>query len=99
MPFTYFGERIMEKPLLMIAAIAGIGLVYVVFPVMLDAFMRYRKIRRVNCPEEKKTALMNVNAKVAALAAAQGKAQLRVSNCSLWPEKRGCAQRCLAQVS
>ncbi len=89
----------MEKPLLMIAAIAGIGLVYVVLPVMLDAFMRYRKIRRVTCPEEKKTALMNVNAKAAALAAAQGKAQLRVSNCSLWPEKRGCAQRCLAQIS
>jgi hypothetical protein len=89
----------MEKPLLMIAVIAGIGLVYVVFPVILDAFMRYRKIRRVNCPEEEKTALMNIDAKAAALAAAQGKTQLRVINCSLWPEKRGCAQRCLAQVS
>jgi hypothetical protein len=89
----------MEKPLLMIAVIAGIGLVYVVLPVMLDVFMRYRKIRRVTCPEEKKTALMNVNAKAAALAAAQGKNQLRVINCSLWPEKRDCAQRCLAQVA
>lgn len=89
----------MEKPLLMIAVIAGIGLVYVVLPVMLDAFMRYRKIRRVTCPEEKKAALMNVNAKAAALAAAQGKTQLRVINCSLWPEKRDCAQRCLAQVA
>jgi hypothetical protein len=89
----------MEKPLLMIAVIAGIGLVYVVLPVMLDAFMRFRKIRRVNCPEEKKTAIMNVNAKAAALAAAQGKTQLRVINCSLWPEKRDCAQRCLAQVA
>lgn len=89
----------MEKPLLMIAVIAGIGLVYVVLPVMLDAFMRYRKIRRVNCPEEKKTALMNVDAKAAALAAAQGKTQRRVTNCSLWPEKRDCAQRCLAQVA
>jgi hypothetical protein len=89
----------MEKPLLMIAVIAGIGLVYVVFPVMMDAFMRYRKIRRVNCPEEEKTALMNIDAKGAALSAAKGKTQLRVINCSLWPEKRGCAQRCLTQVA
>jgi hypothetical protein len=89
----------MEKPLLMIAVIAGVGLVYVVFPVMLDAFMRYRKIRRVNCPEEEKSALMNIDAKAATLAVAQGKTQLRVINCSLWPEKRGCAQRCLEQVA
>ncbi len=89
----------MEKPLLMIAVIAGIGLVYVVLPVMLDAFIRYHKIRRVTCPEEKKAALMNVDAKAAALAAAQGKTQLRVINCSLWPEKCGCAQHCLAQVA
>lgn len=89
----------MEKPLLMIAVIAGIGLVYVLLPVMLDAFMRYRKMRRVHCPEANKAALMNVNAKAAALTAAQGKTQLRVSNCSLWPEKRDCAQRCLAQVA
>lgn len=89
----------MDKPLLVLAAIAALGLIYVVFPVVMDAFMRYRKIRRVNCPEEEKTALMNIDAKAAALAAAQGKTQLRVSNCSLWPEKRGCAQRCLAQIA
>jgi hypothetical protein len=89
----------MDKPLLVLAAIAALGLVYVVFPVVMDAFMRYRKTRRVTCPEEEKTALMNVDAKAAALAAAQGKTQLRVINCSLWPEKRGCAQRCLAQVA
>jgi hypothetical protein len=89
----------MDKPLLVLAAIAALGLVYVVFPVVMDAFMRYRKIRRVTCPEEEKTALMNIDAKAAALAAAKGKTQLRVINCSLWPEKRDCAQHCLAQIS
>lgn len=89
----------MDKPLLVIAAIAALGLIYVVFPVVLEAFMRYRKIRRVTCPEEEKTALMNIDAKAAALAAAKGKAQLRVSNCSLWPEKNNCAQHCLLQIS
>jgi hypothetical protein len=89
----------MEKPLLMIAVVAGIGLVYVVFPVMLDAFMRYRKIRSVTCPEEKRGAFMNIDAKGAALSAAKGKTQLRVFDCSLWPEKKNCAQRCLAQVA
>ena len=89
----------MDKPLLVLAAIAGLGLVYVVFPVVMDAFMRYRKIRRVTCPEEKRGAFMNIDAKGAALSAAKGKNQLRVLDCSLWPEKRGCAQRCLAQMA
>jgi hypothetical protein len=49
--------------------------------------------------EEEKSDPINVDAKAAALAAAQGKTQLRVINCSLWPEKCGCSQRCLAQIA
>jgi hypothetical protein len=89
----------MKQPLLLLAAIAALGLVYVIFPVVTDAFMNYRKRRNLTCPEEKKAASIQIDAKIAALTAAQGKLQLRVRDCSLWPEKRDCAQRCLAQLS
>ncbi len=97
--FSKRGELLMERPLLVLAAIAALGLFYVVFPVILDAFMRYRRIHRVNCPEDEKTALVSIDAKAAALTAAQGKTQLRVINCSFWPARKGCAQGCMAQVA
>jgi hypothetical protein len=88
----------MEKPLLVIAAVWALGLVYVVFPAMLDAFMRYRKSRRVACPEKQKAAVVKMDAPAAAFAAVQGKTRLQIRGCSLWPEKEGCNQSCLAQM-
>jgi hypothetical protein len=89
----------MQKPLLLLAAIAAIGLVYVVVPVILDAFMRYRKSRSVTCPEAKQTATVKIDANAAAKAAALGKTQLRITQCSLWPEKSACQRDCLAQIA
>jgi hypothetical protein len=89
----------MERPLLLLAAIAALGAIYVVLPVMMDAFLRYRKHRKLTCPEEKRTASVGIDAKAAAWGAAMDKTQLRVRDCSLWPEKHDCAQRCLEQVA
>jgi hypothetical protein len=93
------GEHHMQKPLLLIAAIAALGLIYVVVPVMLDAFMRYRKSRSVDCPEAKHPATVQIDAKAAAKAAALDKAELRITQCSLWPERSACRRHCLAQVA
>lgn len=89
----------MDKPLLVLAAIAALGLVYVVFPVVMDAFMRYRKSRRVSCPEAGKAADINIDARLAALQAGLGKTKLQVAHCSMWPERKGCGQNCLVQVA
>lgn len=89
----------MEKPLLVLAAVYALGLVYVVFPVVLEAFRRYRKSRQVSCPEERKMATINLDAKAAARSAALGRNQLQILQCSLWPEKSECGRRCLAQIS
>jgi hypothetical protein len=88
----------MEHPFLVLGAIAALGLGYVVFPVIMQTFFQYRKARTLNCPEEGKTAMVNIDARTAARTAAVGTARLHVLNCSLWPEKCGCAQSCLAQV-
>lgn len=89
----------MDKPLLVLAAIYALGLVYVVLPVVMEAWLRYRKSRQVTCPEEKIAAAINIDARAAAAAAAKGKTRLQILNCSLWPEKSGCGQRCLAQAA
>lgn len=88
----------MEHPFLVVGAIAALGLAYVVFPVVMQTFLQYRKSRSLNCPEEGKAATVNIDAKTAARTAAVGVARLQVLNCSLWPEKCGCAQSCLMQT-
>jgi len=87
-----------ERPLILLAGLAALGLVYVVLPVTLEAYFRYRKRRSLTCPEEKKIASVQIDAKRAAWSAAMDSRQLRVRACSLWPEKSGCGQRCLAQL-
>jgi hypothetical protein len=89
----------MDKPLLVLAAIYALGLVYVVLPVVMEAWLRYRKSRQVTCPEEKIAAAINIDARAAAVAAAKGKTRLQIRDCSLWPEKSGCGQHCLAQAA
>jgi len=87
----------MERPFLLLAALAVLGLTYVVFPVGMQAYWRFRKRREVNCPEEEKTASVQIDARAVAWAALLDRQQVRVRTCSLWPEKRGCGQRCLAK--
>jgi len=88
----------MEHPFLVLAAIAALGLLYVVFPVVLQTFMQYRKSRSLSCPEEGRMATVAIDARTAARSAAVGAPRLRVLNCSLWPQKCGCRQGCLAHA-
>ncbi len=89
----------MTKPLLVLTAVFALGLLYVILPVMLQTFLSYRKNLQVTCPEEKKLASIRLNAPAAAVAAARGKTNLQIRDCSLWPRADGCAHGCLAQMS
>lgn len=89
----------MTKPLLVLTAVFALGLMYVVFSVMLQTFRSYRKSREVICSKAKKLATIHFDAQAAALAAARGKTNLQIRDCSLWPKENGCAHGCLAQMS
>jgi hypothetical protein len=91
-------RSVMEHPFLVLAAIAALGLMYVVFPVVLQTFLHYRKGRSLACPEEGRTATVIIDAKTAARTAAVGTPRLQVLNCSFWPQKCGCRQGCLAHA-
>jgi hypothetical protein len=88
----------MAAPLMVIAAIAALGLLYVVVPMAMDAYARYRGTHVVICPETQSTATLEFDSTRAALLAVTGSKNVRVANCSRWPERHLCGQECLRQV-
>jgi hypothetical protein len=85
----------MNGPLLIILVIVATGLLFVVAPVAIDIYVRYRNGKVLSCPESHGAAEVTLNSHGAALAAAFGKRVLRVKSCSLWPKKKGCAEKCI----
>lgn len=82
-----------------IAVILGIGLLYVVLPVMAMAYDQYRKARVVRCPETGREVTVQPDAKHAALMEAIGRDEdVRLEDCSRWPERKDCAQLCREQL-
>jgi hypothetical protein len=64
-----------------------------------SAFRKYRGKRVVECPETQAPAGVEVDAGHAALTAVLGKPDLRLKECSRWPERQNCGQDCLAQIA
>lgn len=87
----------MNTPLITVAAIVALASLYVLFPVVLHTFQRYRHKKVVECPETKGLAEIDVDVQLAAFSSAFGKPLLRVKQCSIWPERWGCAQGCLKE--
>jgi len=88
----------MGTPILLVAAILTLAVLYVLLPVMVETFVRFRGVRNVECPESHHRATVAVDARHAAMTSAFGRPKLRLVACSDWPEKEGCAQECLKQV-
>jgi hypothetical protein len=63
-----------------------------------SAWWTYRGQRVVTCPETKRPAGVAVNAAHAALTAFGKAPELRLSECTRWPEKAGCGQECLGEI-
>ena len=85
----------MDAPWIALASIVAVALVYVLFPVVGDVFLRFRARREMTCPETGANAEVGVDAGKAAFTAAFRHPVLHVKNCSLWPERKGCEQSCL----
>jgi hypothetical protein len=64
---------------------------------LLAAWFRYRGARVITCPENRRPAGVNLDARHAALTSF-GAPELRLSACSRWPERAGCGQECLSQI-
>ena len=78
---------------LVLVAIAVMGVVYIVIPVWVAARGYFRSAKLVRCP------VVGLGAGVvigrAGLAEALGRRSLRrILDCTFWPRRRSCAQRC-----
>jgi hypothetical protein len=63
------------------------------------SYLRYRGQRLITCPETHQPAAVHVNAGKVVATALIGNQQVRLDQCSRWPEKRNCGQDCLTQVN
>ena len=64
----------------------------------LHSYIQLRGKRLVNCPETQKPAAVELDALPLAREAVFRTPQLRLSECSRWPERQGCGQECLKQI-
>lgn len=86
---------------LILAAILVLVIGSIVFgaAVAFRSYLRYRGQRLVTCPETHQPAAVHVNAGKALSTTLIGKQEVRLDQCSRWPEKRNCGQECLSQVN
>jgi hypothetical protein len=78
--------------------LVALSVLYLVLRPLLHAYLKFRGTRVITCPETRKPAAVEMDAKHAAVTAVLGKESLRLSNCSRWPERRHCGQECLQQI-
>jgi len=83
-----------------IVVLGGSVLGYLLFRAIggLRAYFELRGKRLVTCPENQQTAAVELDAKHAAHEALFHKPQMRLSECSRWPERKDCGQQCLSQI-
>lgn len=77
------------KNLLMIVAMLAVGGLFVFFP--MASRYRYKKI--VKCPETDQPAEILVDTSHAS--PRSNKKRWTIRNCSLWPRRKNCTQKCL----
>ncbi len=85
----------MSHPWIVLLAILAVGLLYVLVPLVVDTFRRFRSPRVLNCPETGGNAEIGIDASRAAFTSAFTSPSLQVKSCSLWPERERCKQDCL----
>ena|SRR6188474_1847945 len=82
---------------LLIAGVVVLGLCFIVAPVMLATYRRYRGRRTIVCPETDQIVEIDLQAGRAGMMAAFGKNEVRVKWCSLWPRRKGCKEECIKE--
>lgn len=81
-------------------AVVALAILLAVGPPLVKRWLLFRGKRLVTCPETKRPAAVEVDAKHAAASvfSMQDHPDLRLQDCSRWPERKDCGQECLAQI-
>ncbi len=81
-----------------LTAAAAVALAAFVGFQVVAAWRRWRGTRLVTCPETGRPAAVDMDLRHAIGGAIVGRPDLRLRDCSRWPERSGCGQVCLTQV-
>jgi hypothetical protein len=63
-----------------------------------EVYMRYSASRLIACPENQQPAAVNIDALHAAFTGIDGSPDLRLCDCTRWPEHSNCSRACLPQA-
>lgn len=64
-----------------------------------EIYTRYRGSRAVTCPETRRQVAVDFDALHAAVTGVGGKVDLRLADCTRWPERADCPQDCIPEAS
>lgn len=92
------GRWVVDTAIYVIAALVGGVAVYPVISTLVRSYLEFRGASIVRCPETNDFVAVEVNAGRAAVSRVFGQPNLRLSDCSRWPERRNCGQECLEQI-
>jgi hypothetical protein len=92
------GGCIMMTILYVTLAVLGLGALYFGIRYFARTSQRFGGERVIICPETGKQAMVEVDARHAALTSLVGRTDLRLENCWRWPLKQDCGQECLLQL-
>jgi Protein of unknown function (DUF1761) len=77
----------------------GIALILLPAAIWISAiYRRYAGSRLVACPENQHAAVVGLDLRHAAATGVHGHPDLRLCNCTRWPERANCGQPCLSQA-
>lgn len=87
----------MTVAFVLIVATAALCVLYLL-TIVAQTYQRFHGSMVVTCPETHQPAAVAVNAIRAALTATVEATELRLTQCSRWPERQNCGQECLRQI-
>jgi hypothetical protein len=86
----------MPTEMYILFALVLIGAAYAFMRILFA--MRYHGEMIITCPETSKPAAVKVNLARAAVASVTGRMLVELSDCSRWPERADCDQKCVVQL-
>ena len=63
-----------------------------------EIFRRYSGSRLVVCPKDQHSAAINIDVRHAAATGIDGVPEVRLCECTLWPERANCDRACVSQA-
>jgi len=87
----------MTITIVLILATAGVC-VLSLLAIGVQAYRKFRGPMIITCPETHAPAAVAVDSMHAAMTAAVDATELRLKQCSRWPERQDCGQECLRQI-